>query len=192
MPNDSTTTGYLQPVDGNALDDQALDRIFHDLIMNLTGLSAELIFPRWQVDPPNMPANGTNWIAQGSKSRMEDIVPWQSFDAATGIYTLNRNQQIENHLSFYGPGASGLEALLRDNIAIGQNRDVIGGLDIALVKVGDPVNLSGLTNERWNKRIDVTVTFRRLIWRTYQVLPLLSAPGTITSDTGIIDTFNAV
>lgn len=191
MPNDSTTGGYLQPTGGNALDDQGLDRVFHDLFMNLSGLAATAIFPRWQEIPPNMPANGTGWIAQGVTNRRDDVFAWQNFDAATQTFTINRNQELDNLLSFYGPDASTIEALVRDNLVLGQNRDVINALGIALVKVGDPRNLSMQINERWQKRIDVVVTFRRLIWRTYPVVSLLSAPITVSTDTGLVDNVTA-
>ncbi len=184
MPNDSTTGGYLQPVTGNALDDQALDRVFHDLIMNLTGLDATLVLPRWQETPPNMPANGTGWIAQGVTDRRDDIVAWEGNDSATGLYTVCRNQELDNLISFYGPNASTTEALFRDNISVAQNRDVINGLGINLVRVGDPRNASMKINERWQKRIDVTVTFRRLIWRTYPVDTISSVPITVEADSG--------
>ena len=183
MPNDSTTGGYLQPTGGNALDDQALDRTFHDLIMNLTGLDATLIFPRWQETPPNMPSNGTSWIAQGVTDRRDDVVAWEGNDSATGLYTVSRNQELDNLISFYGPNASTVEAIFRDNLSVAQNRDVINALGINLVRVGDPRNMSLKINERWQKRIDVTVTFRRLIWRTYPVDTILSVPFTVETDT---------
>ncbi|MEC4682377.1 MAG: hypothetical protein VST70_01665 [Nitrospirota bacterium] len=191
MPNDSTTGGYLQPTGGNPLDDQALDRVFHDLIMNLTGLSAESVLPRWQEEPPNMPANGQPWIAQGVTDRKDDAVVWEGNDPDTGIFTVCRNQSLDNLISFYGPTASTLEALFRDNLAVAQNRDVIVGLGINLVRVGDPRNMSVKINERWQKRIDVTATFRRLIWRTYPVLTILSVPVSIETDTGFTVTETA-
>ncbi len=191
MSNDSTTGGYLQPSGGNALDDQALDRAFHDLVMNLTGLAAQLILPRWQEGPPNMPPNGMSWIAQGVTERRDDVFAWKEWNPGSQTYTLNRNQELDNLVSFYGPNSSTVQALFRDNIAIDQNRDVINALGIALVKVGDPRNLSMQINERWQKRIDVVVTFRRLIWRTYPVDSLLSAPIIVSTDTGLVDNVTA-
>jgi hypothetical protein len=61
---------------------------------------------------------------------------------------------------------------------------------IALVSVGDPRNASMLINEQWQKRIDVPITFRRLISRTYPVLSLLSGAVQIRTDTGLIETVN--
>lgn len=191
MANDSTTGGYIQPSTGNALDDQALDRVFHDLIMNLTALDPTLVFPRWQEIPPNMPSNGTSWIAQGITERRDDVVVWQGNDPSTGIFTICRNQEIDNLISFYGPNASTTEALFRDNISVGQNRDVINALGINLVRVGGTRNMSTKINERWQKRIDVAVTFRRLIYRTYPVDTILSVPFTLETDTGLTETATA-
>lgn len=193
MPNDSTTGGYIQPSSVLPPDDQALDRTFHDLFMNLSGLPAASVLPRWQEIPPNMPANGTSWIAQGVTDRRDDVFAWQDYDPISGSYTLYRNQEIDNLVSFYGPQSSTLEALVRDNFSLRQNRDVIDALGIVLVELSKPRTVPELWNERWQKRIDVVVTFRRLLTRTYPIDTLVSAPITVTTDTvpPIVDNVNA-
>lgn len=185
MPNTSATGGYLQPTSIAPMDDQALDHYFHDLFISVLGIDPTLMRPRWQVEPSNMPANGTNWVAQGVTTRRDDTVASQIFDGAQMI--VNRNQELDNLMSFYGPGASAMQALLRDGLSLDQNREAINLIGLVLVKLGDPRNASLLVNERWQKRIDVVVTFRRLISRTYPVESLLSAAGTLETSTGFVD-----
>lgn len=190
MANTSATGGYLQPSSTAPLDDQAIDRFFHDVIAGVTGIDPTLVRPRWQPDPGNMPAKGTDWIAQGVTDRKDDGVAWQEFDESTQIFTICRNQELINLVSFYGPNASATEALLRDGLSLDQNREYMNSQGIALVRVGDPKNASMLINEQWVKRIDVQITFRRLISREYPVLSLLAGAVQIETDTGLIETIN--
>lgn len=184
---DSSTGGYLIPSGTPPLDDQALDRFFHDLFVGVTGLDPTLVRPRWQPQPGNMPGRAVNWMAQGVVAMRDDGVPWKEFQQGTEIYTLCRNQIIVNRLSFYGPSAGATEALLRDGLGIDQNREAINAQGISLVRVGDPRVLPVLLNEQWARRIDVEVTFRRLISRTYPVLSILSGEVELETDTGLVD-----
>lgn len=178
MPN-SSTGGYLLPTSATPLDDSALDHYFHDVFTAILGFDATLIRPRWQVDPANMPANGVNWIAQGVTNRRDDDVASQVLSVDGLSTTVSRNQELDNLVSFYGPGASGVEALLRDGLSLDQNREAMNLTGLVLVRVGEPRNASMLVNERWVKRIDCIVTFRRLISRVYSVQSLLSAQTTL-------------
>ncbi|MBC7074663.1 MAG: hypothetical protein H5T98_01045 [Syntrophomonadaceae bacterium] len=190
MANTSATGGYLSPGSTAPLDDEALDRFFNGVISGVTGITSSLVRPRWQPDPPNMPARNTNWIAQGVTERKDDGVAWQEFDESTQIFTICRNQELINLVSFYGPNASATEALLRDGLSLDQNREYMNSQGIALVRVGDPKNAAMQINEQWTKRIDVQITFRRLISRTYPVLSLLAGAVQIQTDTGLIETIN--
>jgi hypothetical protein len=174
MPNSSATGGYLLPIGTAPADDQELDRIFHDLFVGVTGIDPTLVRPRWAIEPANMPPLGSSWIAQGVTDRRDDAVASQLFDDAIGM-TVTRNQELDNLVSFYGVGAAALEALVRDGLSLDQNREAVNALGIALVKVGNPRNASMLINERWAKRIDVMITFRRSIVRDYPILSLTSA-----------------
>ena len=188
MANNSSTGGYLAPSGTPPLDDQALDRFFHDVFMGVTSLPAALIRPRWQINPGNMPPSGTDWMAQGDVEREDEGVAWQYFAKGTQTFTLARNQTITNLVSIYGPNASTNEALLRDGLSLDQNREAMNLQGIGLVRVGDPRNMSMLINEQWSKRIDVRITFRRQIVRTYPILTIQSGSVQIETDTGIVET----
>ena len=181
MSNTSATGGYLTPSNIAPPDDQDLDRIFHDLFVGVSGIDPKLVRPRWTAEPGNMPALGSSWIAQGVTDRREDPTVTQWFTEGVGI-TIIRQQEIDNLVSFYGIGAAALESIVRDGLYLDQNREALGLLGIALVIVGNPRNASMLINERWNKRIDVQITFRRVIKRIYPVLSLQSAYATEHTD----------
>ncbi len=189
---DSSTGGYLAPSGAPPLDDQALDRFFHDLFTGVTGLDPTLVRPRWQAEPGNMPPRAATWVAQGVTEMRDDGVPWQWFDETTQAFVLCRNQLIANRLSFYGPAAGATEALLRDGLGLDQNREAMNAQGIALVRVGNPRAMPLLLNEQWVRRIDVEITFRRLISRTYPVLSLQSGEVQLETDTGLVDTINII
>lgn len=181
MPS-SSTGGYLFPTSAAPLDDAALDRYFHDVFTSILGFDAKLIRPRWQADPANMPANGVNWIAQGVTNRRDDVVASQILSADGLSTTVSRNQELDNLVSFYGPGASGVQAIMRDGLSLNQNREAMNLIGLVLVRVGEPRNASMLINERWVNRVDCIITFRRLISRVYAVQSLLSAQTILTTD----------
>lgn len=188
MPNTSATGGYLAPTSAAPLDDQALDRFFHDLFVGVTGLDPTLVRPRWQMDPPNMPARTVDWLAQGVTDRRDDGVASQILSTDGLSTTVSRNQELDNRVSCYGPNANALQALLRDGLSLDQNREGINATGLVLVRVGPPRNASSLLNEQWVQRIDCVVTFRRLLSRTYAVESLLSGSVTLYTDTGLTET----
>jgi hypothetical protein len=181
VSNTSATGGYLTPNNAAPPDDQDLDRIFHDLFTGIAGIDATLVRPRWTIEPGNMPPLGSSWIAQGVVERRDDPTVTQWFTDGIGT-TVIRQQEIINLLSFYGTGAAALEAVVRDGLYLDQNREAIGALGLSLVIVGNARNASMLINERWNKRIDVQITFRRTIKRIYPILSLLSGSSTEYTD----------
>lgn len=188
MPNTSATGGYLAPTSTAPLDDQALDRYFHDLFTGVLSIDPTLVRPRWQMDPPTMPGRNVDWLAQGVTERRDDTVASQILSADGLSTTVSRNQELDNLVSCYGPNASSLQALLRDGLSLDQNREAMNQTGLVLVRVGPPRNASTLLNDQWVKRIDCVITFRRLISRTYAVESLLSGAATLTTDTGITET----
>lgn len=180
MPHTSATGGFLLP-STNTLDDQALDHLFHDLIVGVTGLDPTLVRPRWQPEPGNMPAFNTPWIAQGITDRRDDVVASQTYIEGTGL-VVTRNQELDCLVSVYGSIAATIEANLRDGLSVDQNREYINSQGIVLVSVGNPRNATMLINERWQKRLDVVITFRRTISRIYAVESLVAAQIQLITD----------
>ena len=179
MPNTSATGGYLSPTSAALPDDQDLDRIFHDLFVGVTGIDPALVRPRsgGQLEPGNMPPLGSSWIAQGVTERRDDVVASQTFIDGVGM-VVTRNQELDVLMSVYGTGAAALEALVRDGLSLDQNREALTAQGIVLVQVGNPRNASMLINQQWSKRIDVVITFRRILSRVYPVLSLQSGYAT--------------
>jgi len=184
MANDSSTGGYLVPATSPApLEGQALNRFLQQVFVGITSIDGTLVRPRWQTEPPVIPAFGTDWMAFGIVHRKGD-------DFASNVHTATGNgadsvyrQEILTILcTFYGPNADNNASLLREGLFVPQNREVLQLNNFGLVEVGESVSVPDLIKDRWTYRADMRIRLRRSILRTYPVLNILSAEVTVDSD----------
>ena len=70
----SATGGYIPP-SGGAAYDQELEDIFQAFIVGVTSLQGQYVRPRWQEDPPPMPAVGVDWCGFAVKALTSDDGP---------------------------------------------------------------------------------------------------------------------
>lgn len=184
MTNTSATGGYLVPSTPAPADDDALQAIFQQMAAGVTGLPGNLVRPRWQPVVDAEPPIDASWCAIGvTDSAPDDNAVILHHGSGDGSDEMQRHETLTVLASFYGPAASTAAARLRDGLALPQNREAIRSAGIALVETGRAVNAPDLVNKQWRRRVDVEMTFRRQVTRTYPVLNLLSAEGEIASDT---------
>lgn len=181
MPNNSSTGGYLAPV-GSPDYDIALEDIFHDAIAGITGLSNDLVRPRWTPEPLPRPDFGTNWVAFGITTLPSDTFAYQGFHPTDGQMELQRDELLRVLHSFYGPACDYYASILRDGLAMGQNREALAVSNINLVEVQDFVNLPALLKEKWVKRVDVPAVYRRRISRRYPILTVQSGQAELDNE----------
>jgi hypothetical protein len=179
--NDSSTGGYLSPaVASPPLEDDALTAIFQQMIVGITGLPGSMVRPRWQPNPPKQPEPTVNWCALGISVQTPDDGPAIVHNGAgNGSDTYIRHEQIDVLASFYGPGAMQNSQLLSDGLAIPQNLEQLKAQDMNSVDTGAIRAAPDLINEQWVRRYDLELTFRRKITRSYAVLNILTAQGTV-------------
>lgn len=182
MPNDSSTGGYLLPASSPApADDAALDAVFQTLVTQVTGMPGSVIRPRWQAIPPQEPTPNENWCAIGVISIEPDFSP--NITHSSSSDTLKRHERIELLASFYGPNGQSNATIARDGIAIPQNMEALNLLGFGLIDIGTVRSVPELINQKWRRRYDLSMSFRRQVIRVYPVLDLASAELVITSDT---------
>lgn len=188
MTNDSSTGGYVTP---NALpavpdEDAALDKIMHDALVGMTGIGGTLVRPRWQPEPPALPANTIDWIAFGVYNEEGDTFAFVGHTHGTaypqGADVMQRNEVIEFLVSAYGPNAGRTAKLVRDGFSVAQNREALWAVKANIVNVGGARKVPAQVNNIWYQRVDLSVFVRREIIRTYPILDLLSAQATIKAD----------
>lgn len=189
-PNTSATGGPLAPVPSPAptpLEGQDLSRFIQQWIVGVTGLDGKLVRPRWQAEPNNIPDAGEAWCAVGILTRQADTFPQVIHDSAgDGSDQLQRQEQIDIQASFYDLGSDGQAdkycAILRDGLSIAQNREVLLAKNFQLAFTGEATPVPVILKTRWLYRVDLSITLRRWIVRTYPVRNLKSAAGTIFSE----------
>jgi len=201
MTNTSATGGPLRPNPTPApqpVQDANLSDFFQRLVVGLTGLDGSLVRPRWQAVPPNMPSISTTWVAIGVHRRQSDTYAWEGHTPACdgspdGADVLYRNQELDVLASCYGPQADTLADLVNDGLQIAQNREALQLAGMGLIEVGEAKAVPTKINEQWYYRLDMMIRLNRSLVRTYPVLNILSASGTITSEGSVetlVSTFN--
>jgi hypothetical protein len=186
--NTSATGGYLVPTSSLPAEDTALEDQLQTMVVGITGIDGTLVRPRWQPNPPKQPAADVNWCAIGVMRSTQDtyaaIVHHPDRPDGAGHDEMQRHETIEVLASFYGPAGQGYANLLSDGLQIAQNREALYFENLALLDATDVQAAPALQNEQWIRRYDLAMRFRRQITRTYDVLNLLSADGTIQSEQG--------
>lgn len=185
MSNTSATGGYLQPgTTPTPLEGQSLEDFLQQVFSGIVGLSGDLVRPRWQQQPPNLPDISTDWMAYGITRHVPEAFAYDEHDGSgLGTDYTARHEVLELLLSFYGPNADANAALLSDGFQVPQNREAMQLVGMGLVATGDIRLAPEMLKNQWLRRVDMEVTLRRQIRRSYPVLSLVAAQGTIYYDT---------
>lgn len=185
MANDSSTGGFIPPAGSPApLTDAALDALFQQLVVGVTGLAGDMVRPRWQPIVPKQPDPSTNWCAIGVTDIAPDDYPSEVHSGAgNGSDTQSDHESITVIASFYGPNALANAKQLRSGLYVAQNRETLVAANINLIEAKRLVQAPDLVNEQWVKRWDMTIVFRRQSVYIYPILNILSAgPPVIETD----------
>jgi hypothetical protein len=183
MPNTSATGGYLLPeVNPAPLEDSALEDFLHDVIANVSGMANDKVRPSYQSYPPNTLVANTDWMAFWIQGQDSDTYAVTVHDPAVlGSDELQRHETVDILVSSYGPNASKNLGILRDGLQIPQNREVLNSVGMGLTATGRIIPVPSLVKEKWRRRCDMAMIIRRQIRRTYPVLSLVSANGTLNT-----------
>ncbi len=167
---DSAKDGYLQP-NGAVKYDRELEDVFQAFIVGITSLKGQFVRPRYQEEPPPMPAISTDWCAFAIKTITPDDGPYfqQNDEDMDSI----RHEEIELFLSFYGNNGQSFANIFKDGLAIPQNIAQIRKHKIKFVGCGEIRTAPDFLNQQYVHRYDVVATFRRKTKRTYAVKPFL-------------------
>lgn len=179
---DSSTGGYLAPTSPPPATDDALDDQIQAAVVGITGLDGTLVRPRWQPKPPKQPPAAANWCAIGVTSMDADTYAWVGHHPdGDGYDEMQHHVTFDVLASFYGPAGQAYAGLLRDGLQIAQNREALYLQGISFVDASKIIAAPALINEQWVRKYDLTVTLRTQITRTYAVLNLLEASGSIST-----------
>jgi hypothetical protein len=182
----SNVAGYLQPANTPApLQDNALEDFLGDVVTGITGLDRdELVRPRWQEEPPNIPSRDVTWCGIGVTDQQADTNAAVMTAQDGTSQDLVRHETLTIVASFYGPLSGEFAAMFRDGLQIDQNNEALFTAGFGLISATGPTKAPELIKEKWYQRSDIVWLSRREIRRTYPVLSLLSAHGTIITSIG--------
>lgn len=177
MANSSASSGYLTPT-LEPIYDEGLDDVIQGAIVGITGIPGSLVRPRWQPSPPIQPGFDVDWCAFGITRNTSDTFAYEKMDptadAGAGSMLIERDELLYVLHSFYGPRASLNSKRLRSGLEISQNRDVLRSHKAAVVEVEESVTLPALLQEKWVRRVDTQVVFRRRTQHLYSILTVES------------------
>ena len=190
----SSTGGYLnRPVTVPIPNNLTFTQFIQTVLVGVSGLAGELVRPDWQLNPPKRPDQNVNWLAFGvsestpSFNSLTDLV--QNGDDAP-FYQSQHQESFVIKLSVYGPDSLDLYRLIRDGFQIPQNREGLLKAKMGLVDVSKAIRNPELIDERWFDRWECFVNMRYEAIRTYPVLTLVGADGTIWAPISTDDNFH--
>jgi len=169
MATSSTAAGYLSPESSPVYGD-GLDDILQAAIVGITGLAGSLVRPRWQPEPATPPPFTTDWVAFGVVRASVDAFAYEDHDSAgLGTTNVDRDEVLQVLHSFYGPNSHGFCERFRDGLNLEQNRAVLQAAGVLLTEVEEATILPALLKEKWVRRVDVNVVYRRRTSRPYTI-----------------------
>lgn len=162
-----------------------LTQFIQTVLVGMSGLDPRLVRPKWQEAPPKQPDLSVNWLAYAIINNTPDANGY-SGTMPDNSFVYQRHEELEVGCSFYGPDAMDFASLVRDGFQIQPNLAALQMAKMGFKEVGPARPVPDLINERWINRIEMSVFIRREVVRTYPILTILSASGTIHGQGSVI------
>lgn len=175
----SATGGYLLPTTPFPIDDELLSRRLSNVVSGVTGLPGNMVRPRWQENPPPIPAPDQDWAAVGvtmypTSAGTPEI---RHVSDSDGHSLLSVFSEVRVLASFYGPSCSSRARLCQVAVWIDQNWEQLKPLGLRVANVGDVTITAEEVDETWYRRADLPVTLVQDASHIYSILNVLSAHG---------------
>lgn len=181
----SNVAGYLAPtINPTFPGGLTLTQFIQSLIVGTTGYAGALVRPKWQVEQPKQPDITVNWIAFGIQIITPDQFAYvaMSPDETTSVGSSSISQRqalIQIDCSFYGPAAMENILIFQDAFQIQQNLEPLRAASMGYRMITPAVRGPDLVNGRWVERLETSLYLTWQVQRTYQILSLESAEGSI-------------
>lgn len=190
MSNNSASGGYLRPPNSASIPpiprQLTLGQFLQTVIVGISGIDGTLVRPKWQINPPKQPDIDQDWIGFGINVLTPDTYGFVGMDSS-GATSTQRQEAIEVGLSIYGPNGLDVAGLIVDGFQIQQNLEALRSANMGFVETSPVRQVPDLVNERWINRVEMAIILRRQITRTYPIVSILSASGSVHTVLGSED-----
>jgi hypothetical protein len=185
----SATGGFLRQLNATVNKEQLIDTL-QETVVGVTGLSPDLVRPRWQPQPPPRPPADTSWVSIGIVSRTASDYPaLRHFNG--GPSRLTRWSEFTLLASFYGPDGDELAEVLRDGLYMVQNLELLAAIGVKLTSVDDITAVPDVVNAQFIDHVDLSMRFAMAVDRDYNILDIASSAGTFNAEGGVDSSWNA-
>lgn len=173
----------MLPTTSTTLDDDALEDFFQAWIVALTGLAPDLVRPRWQPDPPNIPDESVDWCAFGIQRQTPDTYAAEiHLPEFSGHMETRRHETLDCLTTFYGPNSGSFASLLKDTMQVQANLEYLTLAGMGFVSSGDIASVPELVKEKWQRRKDLPFVIKRQVVRDYAVPSILVGVGELNNE----------
>ena len=170
---------YVLPLPGTQLPGNLTQAQFIQTVMaGVSGLPGDLVRPKWQPEEPKQPDLPVDWMGIGISTSTPDANSYVGVNQSEAFVS-QRHELLEISCDIYGPNALETTRLIRDGFQVPANLGALRYANMGFVEVSQARRLPDLVNERWIDRYVMSVFLRAETIRTYPVLTLVSASGTI-------------
>lgn len=159
MENTSATGGFLKVSPG--LSNEVIHDILHDLVCGLTGLTPQMVRPRFQAKAPSQPSISENWCAfdvLDDDAPNSELAQEETLDGEIQVRLLTHTTAAVL-FTFYGPNAKDMAAQLRAGLQLAQNRAYLRNYNMAFLNAGPIRTLGEPVKGIWVKRADLQIHF---------------------------------
>lgn len=190
--SDSSQFGFVREDSPAVLEDPVLTDLLQSAVWQITGLTANMVRPRWQDMPPNQPRIDQSWCAIGVVNRTPQDYPYITHQGwaenGAGNDLIIDWSTFEVLASFYGPDAAANAGRLRRGFYVEQNRYTLAANGIKVREVTQVVSVPDLFNQQYVDHVDVHIYMARELQATFPIRNIASATTEIITDTGCVIT----
>lgn len=177
----SNIPGFLTPTSNPVLPGGlTLTQYIQAMIVGVTNINGTLVRPKWQIAPPKQPDIATNWIAFGIQILTPDQLAYVGLlDDASSAASFQRQVLLQIDCGFYGSSAMENILIFQDAFQIQQNLDYLRAAKMGYRQITPAIRGPDLVNGRWVERLETSLYLTWQVQRTYAILSLESAEGTL-------------